>query len=185
MSSATFDAAGNAITRTDAKAQTSTYQYDALNRVVQINWADGKVWSYGYDAGASGKGRLSSLIDPSGSTFLSYDLHGRLIQKQQALLSYSSTYPGVTLTTGYGYNSAGQRVSQTYPSGKVVSYTWSNGLITQVAVNGTPIASNIVYRPFGPPQQWTFGSGPAVSRSFDLDGRNERQPGRHDCGATP
>ena len=44
-------------------------------------------------------------------------------------------------------------VSRTYPSGHVVTYAWTNDLITQVALDGMPIASSIVYRPFGPPQR--------------------------------
>ncbi len=175
-SSATFDAAGNAITRTDAKSQTTSYQYDALNRITQISYADGQVWSYGYDAGSNGIGRLSSLNDPSGTTTISYDSHGRVTQKQQSVLSYSSSYSPLTLTTSYVYNNVGQLITQTYPSGKVVSYTWTNGQLTAVAIDGNAVVSNVIYRPFGPPQQWTFGSGRAVNRSFDLDGRMTANP---------
>lgn len=172
----TFDAAGNAITRTDAKGQTATYQYDALNRITQISWADGKVWSYGYDTAANGVGRLASLSDPSGTTAFTYDSHGRVTQKQQNVLSYSASYPPLTLTTSYTYNSAGQLATQTYPSGRVLSNTWTNGQLTAVAIDGNPVVSSVVYRPFGPPQHWTFGSGRAVNRTFDLDARMTANP---------
>ena len=62
------DAAGNLLTSTDARGTLTSRAYDALNRLVQVNYADGQSAVYAYDQGANGLGRLTSLTDASGST---------------------------------------------------------------------------------------------------------------------
>jgi RHS repeat-associated protein len=126
--------------------------------------------TFSYDQGANGIGHVTGMIDASGSTNWSYDQHGRVTQK-------TSVVGSTTLSTLYGYDTAGRLISMTMPSGKQVSYTWSNGQIVALALkrkpNGAPatLVSNIVYFPFGNPMSWTLGDGEAVSRVIDLDGR--------------
>jgi len=166
----TFDAAGNVMTQTDNKGQLTSFSYDALNRVTQITRADQSTVTFSYDQGTNGIGHVTGMIDASGSTNWSYDQHGRVTQK-------TSVVGSTTLSTLYGYDTAGRLISMTMPSGKQVSYTWSNGQIVAVALerkpNGAPatLVSNIVYFPFGNPMSWTLGDGEAVSRVIDLDGR--------------
>lgn len=160
----TYDAAGNVATSTDAKGQSTSYQYDALNRLTQITRADSSVVTFQYDQGLNQRGRLTTMSDPSGTTTWVYDLQGRVVQKSQ-------TVAGRSLVTNYGYDATGQMTSLTLPSGKAVGFTWANGQIAGVTVNGTPIASSLAYQPFGAPRSWSFGNGQAVARSFDLDGR--------------
>ena len=163
----TYDAAGNALTRKDAKGQITTYQYDALNRVTTITAADNSVVTFTYDQGTYGIGRLTGLTDSSGSTSWAYDRPGRVISKVQKSQFQSS----LTLTTSYVYDTAGRITSQTLPSGRVVGYTWSQGQIVKITLNGATIASNITYQPFGGPKSWALGNGQVINRTYDLDGR--------------
>jgi RHS repeat-associated protein len=166
----TFDAAGNVTTQTDNKGQVTSFSYDALNRATQIVRADQSTVTFSYDQGTNGIGHLTGMIDASGSTNWSYDPHGRVTQK-------TSVVGSTTLSTFYGFDTAGRLISMTMPSGKQVTYSWSNGQIVALALKRKPngastnLVSNIVYFPFGNPMSWTLGNGEAVNRVIDLDGR--------------
>ena len=160
----TYDPAGNLKTQQDAKGQTTQYQYDALNRLTLITRADSSTVALTYDTGTNGIGHLSGIVDPSGFTNWSYDSHGRVTQKAQNV-------GGSALTTQYVYDSAGQLLSAALPSGKVIGYSWANGQISALTLNGDPLVSGIVYAPFGGPQGWVYANGETVVRSYDQDGR--------------
>ena len=173
----TFDAAGNVLTSTDARGVVTTATYDALNRVTAQTFTPPGgsgiapvAIGYGYDGGATGKGRLTSLADPSGSTTFTYDQHGRLTQDARVI-------GGVAYTTSYRYDAAGRRDRVTYPSGTVVDYTF-NALGRISAISATPaggspqvVATGVAYHPFGAVKAFTHGNGSAYARSVDLDGR--------------
>lgn len=172
------DAAGNILTRTDAKGQVATYTYDALNRVASVTYTGGttaaQAISYTYDQGTNGLGRLTQVSDVTGTSNYSYDQHGRLIGEIKVT-------HGVTYTSGYSYDTQGRLSSMTYPSGRVVNFSFdSMGRISQIAttLNGVTaiLASSIVYEPFGGVHSFNFGDGltaPVKSyiRQRDQDGR--------------
>lgn len=169
ISTKTYDAAGNVLTATDAKNQTTTYQYDTLNRVTSATYADGTSATYVYDQGPNAIGRLSQIIDVSGSTQFGYDQHGRVT-------SETRTIGGQAFTTLYHFDPYGRATGITYPSGRTVSYEYDEaGRIKQVQTSqgGVPqiLASQITYVPFGGLQSLVFGNGQAYSRTYDLDGR--------------
>jgi len=74
------------------------------------------------------------------------------------------------------YDAAGRVATLTYPSGKVVTYSYTNGQVSSVTLDGVAIANNISHTPFGAVQSWTWGSGTAHTRSFDLNGRMTGHP---------
>ena len=197
VTNATYDAAGNLTTRTDARGKTTTYTYDALNRLTKATYASGTPTVLEYDGGTSPLpndiGRLTKLTDESGSTRFQYDGFGNLLQRAQ-----TSTANGVTVTqtVAYAYgtsgNTNGKRISQTYPSGNVIGYSYDAGGriagLTLTTANGnTALLSNIQYQPFGKPTGWTWGNGTAYTRSFDLNGRLTQFPlgATTGTGATP
>src|SRR6185295_8113319 len=132
-----YDANGNLTKKTDARGVYSTYVYDALNRNTTIDYSNtasinpdvkrfydgatggkGRFW-YSYSGGdyANGSNVEHTAID-------SYDAEGRpLVQRQLFKLNgtWSSTYQ-----TSRTYNRAGEVLSQTYPSGHSVTYTYDD-----------------------------------------------------------
>ena len=176
----TYDLAGNQLTRTDARGVVQTTEYDALNRPISQSYttvpsvpqAEGGFW--GYDNGTNGIGRLTEMGDGAGYTTFQYDAHGRIINKTQSVNLISGNF---THTLSYQYNANGQLTGMTYPSGTQIAYTYgTDGRPTELRVNGTVLMQNIVYRPFGEPESWNWGSGQPHSRSFDLDGRLTQHP---------
>ncbi|WP_405234576.1 RHS repeat-associated core domain-containing protein [Lentisalinibacter salinarum] len=178
----TYDAAGNRITQTDARGVTTTYTYDALNRLTSVSYPDSSLnISYGYDGGMSQLGRLTSMTDGAGTSNYSYDAFGNRI-------SVSRTMDGVVHTTGFEYDADDRLSVITYPSGRRVDYTRNAaGEVTAVTttVGGVtePVASSIVYAPFGPLVSLDFGNGLSLIRIYDLQYRLTDQVTSD--GATP
>ena len=70
------------------------------------------------------------------------------------------------------YNINGQLASTTYPSAKLITYSYNTlGQIDGISVNGAPILSAAHYQPFGPVAQWSWGNNSPYARRFDSDGR--------------
>ena len=167
----TYDAAGKLRTSTDARGQKTTYTYDALNRVIQTGYSDGKISTYAYDQGTNGLGRLSSITDSSGATSWIYDVHGRVVRKQQIISVPIPNLNPLVLNINYGYDLQGRLIKITYPSGRQIGYGYDTaGRVNAVTVDGQSLLSGIGYQPFGAPAGWTWSNGSTYSRTFDLDG---------------
>jgi len=159
------DAFGNITSTVDALGQTVTYRYDALNRLSQTNYLNKAPINFSYDQGSNGIGHITQMSDGTDTTLWSYDLNGRVANK--TFISGS-----LTLITKYSYSATGQLSSLTYPSGKVVQLKYnSNGQVTELDSNNSPLLSAIQYQSFGSTKSWIFGNGVTTSRNFDLDGR--------------
>ncbi|PTN12731.1 RHS repeat-associated core domain-containing protein [Nitrosomonas aestuarii] len=176
----TYDAAGNQLTRTDARGVVQTTAYDVLNRPIfqSYNTVTGvpvtKTTTWKYDNGANGIGRLTGMTDESGSTRYQYDVHGRLLNKIQTVRLFRESF---THAINYQYDVGGRLIRVTYPSGAQIDYAYGmDGRPTEVRVNGDILMQNITYRPFGEPQSWHWGTGRMHSRSYDLDGRLTQHP---------
>ncbi|HLA13310.1 MAG TPA: hypothetical protein VJ023_22200, partial [Pyrinomonadaceae bacterium] len=136
----TYDNNGNLLTKTDARPVTSTYTYDALNRNTSVDYSNTTIGSPNvpditrfYDGATNGKGRfwysyaagnLSTGANVEHSAIDSYDALGRPSVQRQ-LLKLNSAW-GPTYQISRGYNLAGAVTSQTYPSGRTVSYAYDN-----------------------------------------------------------
>ncbi len=103
------------------------------------------------------------MTDNSGSTSWTYSSLGRVASRTQEM-------SGVSKTVGYGYNSAGQLTTLTTPSGQTITYGYSNNRIASITVNSTTLLNSVLYDPFGPARQWTWGNSTLAVRSFDQDG---------------
>jgi RHS repeat-associated protein len=186
----TFDGAGNLLTSTDARGKVTTYSYDVLNRLTSLTFSSGLPTTFEYDGGSSGApnaiGRMTRMVDEAGQTSYSYDQMGRVISKTQSTVSAVGT---VNRVVGYAYNSSGQLVSVTYPSGNRITYSYDTaGQVSNVTLNpsdgngGTDVGTTVVlldhiqYAPFGGVLSWTWGNSTeslpnAYARTYDLDGR--------------
>lgn len=190
----TYDAMGNLKTRTDSRGVLATYSYDALNRLTGIVYTQSgqttRTYGWSYDqtgAGFSnGVGRLTSTSFPDGSTQYTYDAQGRLLTNTQRVVANASANSAqITTTVGYTYDAAGHITSVTYPSGRKLSVTYTNGVPSALALAKdavtTPVnlISSIQFIPFGGPQSWLWqiGAGTAAyNRVFDANGRLVRYP---------
>lgn len=175
----TFDAAGNVLTKTDAKGIVATNTYDALDRLITTGYPDStQSVTYAYDDANSvtgcstsyPKGRLTRIIENSVTTLYCYDALGRVVQKK-------ATTAAATDTVGYSYTAAGRLSGVVYSDGTMVSYTRDgDGRIQSVSVTppggsaGT-VVSHVTYQPFGPVSGYTLGNGQTIARVFDANYR--------------
>jgi len=175
----TVDAAGNRLTKTDAKGIVTTYAYDALNRVTSATYADASLnVAYFYDeantatgcAASAPIGHLTRVVENGVTTSYCYDARGNVTDKRQ-------TQGAVTDVLHYTYTPANRLQSDTRPDGAVVSYARNTlGQITGVSITpaggaAQTVASNITWLPYGPMQAYTLGNGQTVTRTFDANYR--------------
>lgn len=189
----TYDAAGNLATRADSRGVLATYSYDALNRLTGVVYSQsGQTsqsfgWSYdqtgaGY---ANGIGRLTSTSHPGGSAQYAYDTQGRLTSETQRVNAAAGANASqITHTVGYGYDAAGNLSSITYPSGRKLAITYTDGVPSALGLakdtSSTPatLIGAIQWEPFGGVKswQWQMNAGPqAHERLYDSAGRLVRQ----------
>lgn len=174
----TYDSAGNLKTRTDERGITATYSYDALNRLTLTDYpGTAEDVTYTYDGTnysgtiANGIGRLTGIVDESGTTTLLYSARGNLTEERRVIA-------GTTYVTGYDYDSADRLIGVSYPTGRSVSYIRdAQGRIdevrTTVGPTTTTLAQDIEYMPFGGIKSYALGNGIVVTRAHDLDYRLE------------
>jgi RHS repeat-associated protein len=209
-----YNAVGNVLAKIDAANRCSASTYDTLNRIKTVKYYAAtnastntkalcfgtiagtvvaeETITYNYDnttatgGGAGGKGRLTSIVDNSGTTNYTYDKNGRVTIKKYTLSSNATQNGGATnlvKSVTYTYNTYGQLASTTTPSGQTIAYTYGSnasnapGKVVGIKVNGIDVVKNGVYEPFGPNGGWSWGNHNGTTvinqhlRVFDLDFR--------------
>ena len=182
----TFDANGNLLTRTDSRGVLGTYVYDDLDRMTSAVYTkSGQTtvsysWTYDQTGGSfgAGIGRLTTATSPAGNTKYGYDGFGRVV-------SVIQTVGSVVLTTRYGYDLAGHITSITYPSGRVLTIAYANGVPVSMSLAkdassaAKPLISQIQLTAFGALQSWQMqlnSGAKAQERVYDQYGRLVRYP---------
>lgn len=172
----TYDAAGNRASQTDARSKVTNYGYDALNRLIAITYptANALNATYTYDATQTdclasetfSKGRLTKIVDQSGTTVYCYDRFGQLVRKKQTVNAKVFTLRYVYLTNGrldkivYPDLSEARYLYDTQGRPKEVNVSTATGTVVQVLRDAT-------YYPFGPVNQWIYGNGRLMRRSLN------------------
>ena len=90
-------------------------------------------------------------------------------------------------TTAYAYNLAGNVTQITYPSGRIVSYSYDSqgrisGVTTRASSNApvVTLASGVTYEPFGPLASLTYGNGLVMTcRRCRLPPHRHHDPEQH------
>jgi RHS repeat-associated protein len=170
----TYDTGGNMATSTDPFGAVATFTYDVLNRVNTVAYKKGNVTdqtlTFAYDSGTNGTGRLTSASDANHAMTWGYDALGRVNSKGQ-------TVGGVLRSVGYTYTNADLTTLAT-PSGQSIVYTYSNGQIASISINGTVLVSAVTFEPFGPVRGWTWGNATTEVRLHNTDGNISTISGR-------
>lgn len=131
-----YDANGNLTKRTDARGVVTNYVYDNLNRNTLVTYSDGTPQvSRIYDALTdsiviNGRGRLmrTETANSSRTNTTQYDALGRPTQRGQQFWGVEPGETDLSWTRGFvtkrSYNLAGGVISQTNPTGRIVTYEY-------------------------------------------------------------
>jgi RHS repeat-associated protein len=176
----------NVCRRTDARGVVSIYTYDHVNRLTGVSYtipsgqgiaAMSNVCTtapngtsantcYYYDQGGSkvfAIGRMTKMMDPTGSESYSYDANGRATQ-------LSKVINGQTYNLAYKYDASGDVTQITYPSGRVVYQAYNSiGQLCQISptssgCSGTGYyAGTFSYNAPGNLTNFSYGNGVAAN----------------------
>ena len=156
----------------DARNIQTQFRYDNLNRIYQVNYSDGTpTITNKYDQQRTpyfNNGQLTEALTaasgsiPATGQLYDFDLMGHVVHHQQ-------TVGANTYTLSYGYNLGGALVSETYPSGRTVNYSFDEGSrLTQVWSGATVYASQFDYSSAtGLPKSLTMGNGAVESYCYN------------------
>jgi RHS repeat-associated protein len=168
-----YDANGNLTQKTDARGVVSTYAYDALDRNTSVSYSNDPAGTPSvyrdYDGATNGKGRLwhAQTVGANGDPLQykeisSYDALGRPLQLWQNFRTNFVWSP--SFLTQRTYNRAGAVLSQSYPSGRTVNFSYDNAGRTDTFGgylgdgSSRTYASSFKYDPAGRIQQEQFGT---------------------------
>ena len=113
-----YDTVGNLTSKTDRKNQIIKYSYDGLDRLIQKTYPDNTSISYTYN----NDNRLTQVTDTTGTYQFAFDNLGRLT----STTTQYSFLPGRSLTMGYAYDLASNRIGFTDPEGASTTYTYDS-----------------------------------------------------------
>jgi RHS repeat-associated protein len=162
----------------DARQINTHFAYDGLNRVSQITYSDSTpaafywydsqtlpagapVYNHGYAAG-----RLIAMtyggIPATTGNYFGYDQMGRVNVQRQ--VTGSNTY-----SLSYSYNVGGLLSSETYPSNRVMNYSFDEGgrLSGVTDSLGATYDNGFQYAPQGGLSSETFGNGAVHSLAYN------------------
>ncbi|MEX2648141.1 MAG: hypothetical protein WD673_03910, partial [Alphaproteobacteria bacterium] len=170
------DGAGNVTQSVDARGVVTNFAYDARDRVTATSYpgspSENVTYSYDSVAGGNfGKGRLTGVTDPTGTTSLVHDRRGNVVTETR-------TINAVPYATAYAYDLADRLTKVTYPSGRIVDYARDSlgrvsGVTTKAdaGAQAITVASTLAYKPFGPLSGLVYGNGLAATLGYDQDYR--------------
>ena len=161
----TYDVSGNILTETNAKSESKTYTYDIANRKTSVSYVDSTLnETYEYDQGENAKGRLTTITDSSGSMSFTFDSKGNISSKIQTISDKS-------FTTSFSYDEQGRLSTKTYPSGKVMSYGYSEeGKMSSISIDGIAYISDIQNNQNGL-LSYTYADDSKHERVYDANGK--------------
>jgi RHS repeat-associated protein len=162
-----YDADGNVVTKLDSRPVTTTYAYDVLNRMIGKTYSNGDppvtfTWDQ-VQSGYYNVGRRTSMSDGAGSESINYDPMGREWKEQRIT-------NGVTENTTYTYNLDGSTWTLTYPSGRVITYSYNAAAQPLSAVdttNNISYAINAYYAPDGSLAQLQNGTNVITTHIYN------------------
>ena len=187
--SSVYDAYGRQTSLTDKNAGTITYEYDALGKITKQTDAKGNVSTLVYDA----FGRVTSRTGAEGTTTYEYyedvgtgkcndniwkitGFAGDITEYEYDNLGRptkeSIVVDGLTFTKTMVYDSYGNLIKTTYPSGVIINDTYDkNGILTKTTMgSGTviPLFTATAMNSKGVYTGYSYGNGKASTVTYDL-----------------
>ncbi|WP_162923747.1 FG-GAP-like repeat-containing protein [Arachidicoccus soli] len=187
--SSVYDAYGRQTSMTDKNAGTIAYEYNALGKVTKQTDALGHVYTVAYDA----FGRMTTHSGPEGSIVYTYynntssgncndnitqitgfsgDVTNYLYDNLFRPTSESVVFDGTTFTKTMAYDSYGNLIKTTYPSGVIINDTYNkNGILTKTTMGSgaektlftaTAMNSRGIYTGY------SYGNGKSSTVTYDL-----------------
>jgi RHS repeat-associated protein len=151
----TYTDFGAVATKLDPRGITTTFGYEALNRLSTVTYSNGTptaTYTYGAAGAANfAAGRLTSAGNSIASETYQYDSMGNPVQ-------IAKTIGGNPYTVSYAYNPDGTLKQTTYPSGRVVTNAYdpiarlagvSAGSTNYLAINSYNAAGQVLTTTFG------------------------------------
>ncbi|GEM_PF-4992714 len=177
-----YDLLGNLLKQTDAKGQVLTFEYDQLNRLVkkvslrEAAGGEAILAQYSYDDATKTNciGRLSEVIDQSGSTEFFYDVLGREIKSIKSLRGAigDEAIPYMVERT---YDILDRLATLKYPDGEIVNYSYdaNSGLLEKVT-GSQNYAQDIIYNAKGQIRTIKYGNDTQTDYTYGQDLRLNR-----------
>jgi len=145
----TYDASGNVSTKMDARNITISLSYDALNREITRAYSNSDpTVATTYDqpnclglTSCQNIGYATSVTDAAGSESWAYQIDST---NQRSVHQNQRTTKSVSKGTTYYFNLAGNVTSISYPTGRVVNYSYSaadRAITAQDSANGITYAT--------------------------------------------
>ena len=160
----TYTDGGNLQTRTDARVVSTTFGYDALQRIRTKNYSDTTpdvTYAY-YSSGTPNVGQLQSITSSAATSSYGYDPLGRVLSQSQTITGHPDTF---TFTNTYFLTDALK--SQEYPSGRMVTYAVDDaGRVESVTSGTTDYAARTAYTADGRMSQTELGNGLWETRDY-------------------
>jgi RHS repeat-associated protein len=192
----TYDAGGNLLTKTSPAPNqtgtatvTTTYAYDALNRLTQKSYNDSTTPTagFGYDQTftwgqtiGNPIGRMTTLGMLNGGTYVnsdlfSYDPMGRVISHRQCTpVCQTGQNGGSSFPTNYTYDLAGNSLTASNGMGVTLTYGFNSaaqltGITSSLsdATHPASLLSSATYNPFGAMLSAQLGNGISESHAYN------------------
>ncbi|MCC6179564.1 MAG: RHS repeat protein [Chloroflexi bacterium] len=150
-----YGSAGMRSTVVDQLGRTTSFGYDALNRLTGIDYADPGTpdVAYTYDL----HGNRLGMTDGTGATSYEYDQLGRLL---------AVTRPGGQ-TVGYRYDRDGNRTRLIYPNAEAVAYAFDKGNRLTTLTDWANRVTSYTYAPDGLLASQTNVNGTVATYAYD------------------
>lgn len=193
-----YDAVGNVTQTKDETGTAKTYAYDALNRKISATNELGQATSYSYDAASNLVSQTRPDTSVVGYTYdarnlllsidyqgtaediaYTYDELGRKVTEKKGAeptVNYSYDSLNRVISRGaannlvaYAYDSVGNLISLTYPSGRVVTYGYDAAAqLTQLNTTGVG-ATSFGYNNRSLQTTTTLANGVIEAKGYDAD----------------
>jgi RHS repeat-associated protein len=155
-----FDLNGRIRTRTDDAGKVSTYEYDALNRLVKTIRADQSESTVSYDK----RGRVATEVTPRGDSVVSIcDDAARVVLRT---ITYATS--GLVEAESFTYDGLDRVILAINSEASVGRYYDSLGRLVRETINGD--VTEMGYNGTGGLVSLKYPSGRLIDRSFDTSG---------------